>query len=100
MGANGSSVRLVMAMTVEGVAVGEMAEGGWSGGLPRGLVAVGGGCVGNIVGTGTGGGGSLMVGRGGGWKRWMSRTRLILACCKMYWLRLAAEAAGVQVVVF
>jgi hypothetical protein len=73
MGASGSSVRVVMAMTVEGVAVWEMAEGGWSGGLPRGLVAVGGGCVGDIVGTGTGGGGSLMVGRGGGWKRWMSR---------------------------
>jgi hypothetical protein len=71
MGANGSSVRLVVAMTVKGVAVWEMAGGGWIGGLPRRVVADGGGCVVDGVGTGTGGGGSLMVGRvgdgNGGW---------------------------------
>jgi hypothetical protein len=65
MGASGSSVRGLMAVTVEGMAVGGVAEGGWSGGLPRGMVAGGGGCVENVVGTGTGGGGSLMVGRTG-----------------------------------
>jgi hypothetical protein len=66
MGANGSSVRLVLAMTGKGVAVWEMAWGGRIGGLPRRAVAVGGGCVVDRVGTGTGGGGSLMVGRVGG----------------------------------
>ena len=66
IGANGSSVRLVLVMTGKGVAVWEVAWGGRIGGLPRRVVAVGGGCVVDSVGTGTGGGGSLMVGRVGG----------------------------------
>jgi hypothetical protein len=65
IGANGSSVRLVLAMTGEGVAVWEMAWGGGVGGLPKGAAAGGGGCVVDRVGTGTGGGVSLMVGRVG-----------------------------------
>ena len=52
-------------MTGKGVAVWEMAWGGGSGGLPGGAGADGGGCVVDRGGTCTGGGVSLIIGRGG-----------------------------------